>query len=217
MHASSALGAGGESCRCTRWARQVPTDAAALAARPTLFGGMVRDRAEIAAESLPSDVALLDATGTITWANARWLQAARTGSSGLLNGCTVGVDFLRKLRATRTATAQAIATGVAAVIAGEQTHFEQELIAADGSPRWRLQANPLSGSSRGAVLIRSEVTGPVRRSPWDLPDPEVPARIARLTPRERDVLKLMVRGLNNREIAAELGIAYTPCGATPRR
>jgi DNA-binding CsgD family transcriptional regulator len=167
-------------------------------------------RAEIAAESLPSDVALLDATGTITWANATWLRAARTEPAGLLAGCAVGADFLRTLRAKRTPVAEAVAIGVAGVIAGERSRFEHEVTSVDGSRRWRLQANPLRGPTLGAVLVRSEITEPSRGGPWELRDPgDLARRIAQLTPRERDVLRLMVRGFSNREIAADLGIAYT--------
>ncbi|MDP9252096.1 MAG: MEDS domain-containing protein, partial [Chloroflexota bacterium] len=168
------------------------------------------DRASVAAESLSSEVASLDATGTIIWANAAWLRAARTESRELLAGCTVGADFLRTSRAGGTAIAQVVANGVAAVIAGERGRFEQELTSVDGSKRWKLQVSPLRGSSRGAVLMRSAITGPQRDAAWDVLDPaDVESRLSRLTPRELDVLMLMIRGLNNREIAAELGIAYT--------
>jgi DNA-binding CsgD family transcriptional regulator len=168
------------------------------------------DRASLAAESLSNEVASLDARGTIIWANAAWQLAARAESRDLLAGCTVGADFIRTFTAAGTQVAQLVAQGVSAVIAGEQRRFAQELISADGSRRWRLQANPLRGSSRGAVLIRSEVNVPARGAPWGQPDPEDLAnRISRLTPREHEVLRGMVRGLNNREIAAELGIAYT--------
>ena len=164
----------------------------------------------LAAESLSNEVASLDATGTIIWANAAWQLAARAGSRDPLAGCVVGADFSRTFTAAGTAIAPVVAKGVAAVIAGEQSRFEQELSSADGSRRWRLQANPLRGASRGAVLIRSEVTGPATSAPGDPPDPkDLAVRMSRLTPREHEVLRAMIRGLNNREIAAELGVAYT--------
>lgn len=171
---------------------------------------MDRDPAEIAAESLPSEVALLDGSGTIVWANAAWLRAAGAGPGELLAGAVTGVDLLKSLRARGNEAASAVAIGIAAVVAGNRPRFEQELATADGSRHWKLQVNRLSGRSDGAVLIRSEILAQARGAPWHVHDAEdLSARIAGLTPRERDVLRLMVRGLNNREIAAELGIAYT--------
>ena len=167
-------------------------------------------RAELAADSLPSEVASLDAAAIIIWANAAWLLAAGTEPVELLGGCLVGVDFLQQCRARQTAVADSVANGVAEVIAGALRRFERELISADGLRSWRFQASPLRGASAGAVLMRSETTGRSRIAAWDLPDPEdLPIRISELTPRERDVLRSMVLGLSNREIAAELGIAYT--------
>jgi DNA-binding CsgD family transcriptional regulator len=163
-----------------------------------------------AADSLSSEVASLDAAGMILWANAAWVLAAQE-IGGLLMGCAVGVNFLATVRTNGTTTAEPIAVGVAGVLAGERRSFdfEHEVSGTAGARRWRLQARPLHGSSRGAVLLRSEIPAPVRSAGAEPPSDDLRRRIAGLTPRERDVLRLMVRGFDNRGIAAELRIGYT--------
>jgi DNA-binding NarL/FixJ family response regulator len=164
--------------------------------------------AALAAESIPSEVASLDAVGVIMWANAAWLAAAQS-ESYLLAGCAVGTDFLGACRELGTAVALAVASGIAAVIAGKVRRFDHEVTS--GELRWRFQASPIRGATQpGAVVMRSDMTGRAPYALWDISDPaDLPERVARLTPREREVLQLMVQGLNNREIAAELGVAYT--------
>ena len=121
---------------------------------PRGWGRIDLDQASVAAESLSSEVASLDATGTIVWANAAWLLAARRETRELLAGCTVGVDFLRTSRASGTAIAQVVANGVAAVIAGERGRFEQELISVDGSRRWKLRSTDALKRAQGEPPCR---------------------------------------------------------------
>lgn len=160
------------------------------------------------ADSLPADVAALDANGVIVWANASWLRATRSGSDVPVVG-TVGENLLHRCHAIGSPFADAVGEGVAAVISGASRGFEREFISTDGSRHWRVLASPLRGSFSGAVVISSEVTGrwrQIRSDPGEAAD--LAGRIAELTARERDVLGRMVRGLANREIAEELSIGY---------
>jgi DNA-binding CsgD family transcriptional regulator len=128
----------------------------------------------------------------------------------LLAGAEVGANFLAICRSKRNPIADALSIGVVAVLVGQRRYFEQEFELVDSSLRWRFEATPLGQPDRGAVLLRVRIAtraGSLEPSP---PDPaDLTTTIDRLTPRERDVLRLMVRGLDNRQIAAELGIAYT--------
>ncbi len=165
--------------------------------------------ADAAADALRSEMAALDEAGVIAWANDAWMRAAATDDD-LLAGAPVGTDLVAHLRAAPRPGAATVATGIAGVLRGTAPTFEQELLTVDGRRHWSLYAGPLSHSRRGAVVVRSDVSARTHGLLAAPPDPDdLQQRIEQLTPREREVLRLMVRGLENRQIASELGIAYT--------
>ncbi|HEX9496131.1 MAG TPA: LuxR C-terminal-related transcriptional regulator [Candidatus Limnocylindria bacterium] len=170
---------------------------------------MDSDLAFAVANALRSEIAALDEAGMIAWANDAWTRAAGTNGD-LLAGASVGVDLLALLRSARSRAAAAIASGIAAVLRGAAPMFQQELFSTAGLGHWLIFVAPLADPRRGAVVERSDISTQIHGLLAAAPDPEdLPARVEQLSPRERDVLQLMVRGLDNRQIAAELGIAYT--------
>ncbi len=172
---------------------------------------MERDLAHAAANALRSEIAALDEVGVILWANDAWARAAATQDDELLAGASIGTDLLALLRAARLVGGAPIASGIAEVLHGIAPVFEQELLTADGRCHWLVFAAPLARPRRGgAVVARSDISARIHGLLAAPPDPEdLSQRIEQLSPRERDVLRLMVRGLDNRQIASALGIAYT--------
>lgn len=175
---------------------------------------MERDLAFAAANALRSEIAALDEAGVIAWANDAWASAAdRRGGykdEDLLAAAGVGTDLLRHLHSLKQPGAAAIAKGITDVLRGVAQAFEQELLTSDGRRHWLVYSAPLSGPRMGAVVVRSDISARIHGLLASPPDPtDLPERIEQLSPRERDVLRLMVRGFDNRQIAAELGIAYT--------
>lgn len=169
------------------------------------------DPGSIAVDSLDVGLAIVDPAGTITWANASWVDAARR--QGAPAGGK-GLGTLADLSASaRGGAAAAIERGVRSVIEGDSAHFELEYLARAEPPRrFMLSATPLRGESPGAVVMRRQL-----RSADDHhealiaanPSAETAAHVDRLTPREHQILTLLARGLPNRDIARELKIEYT--------
>ena len=161
--------------------------------------------------SLVNEVASLDATGVIIWANGLVEEAAKTDSRDLrwwIPQCELPQDVrcARDSRGTgdrrgrrRRGRGRAWAVRTGAQLHGWRTALETPGQSPSRIIPWRSAHTPLE--IRRSSLARDLPTVP--GGSQDLP------ALSRLTPREHEVLRLMIRGLNNREIAAELGIAYT--------
>jgi DNA-binding CsgD family transcriptional regulator len=161
-----------------------------------------------AADALRAGIATIDRGSAITWANDAWLRSAGNRTDPIA-GAEIGANLLTICRSRRNPVAQALSIGVPPVLAGLRSSFEGEFDWVDDSPRWRFEATLLPRPDRGAVLLRLTIGTRAGGTATPPPDPAgMATTIDRLAPRERDVLRLMLRGLDNRQIAAELGLTY---------
>jgi DNA-binding CsgD family transcriptional regulator len=163
-----------------------------------------------AIDALGTEIAVLDAGGRVAWLSAAWRETTQGSADDPLAGVVVGSNLVDVLRGMPVLGSDHVAAGIAAVAAGAGALSVSELLGSDGSPRWLLVTRQLRSPRQGAVVTRSDPTSRYPVVVPQAPDPaDVSQTIARLSPRELEVLRLMTTGLDNRQIASELGVAYT--------
>jgi PAS domain S-box-containing protein len=116
-------------------------------------------------DSLESKVAVIDRNAIIAAVNARWADSAANKRNHLLNGASVGVNYLEVCRRSGNEShVQEALRGISAVLDHSKRFFELEVPC--DSPKqkhWsRMTVTPLIRFQGGAVISHTDVTGQKR-------------------------------------------------------
>jgi DNA-binding CsgD family transcriptional regulator len=160
-------------------------------------------------------VASLDASGLVTWTNAAWKRARDEAGRDGIDAAAVGTNYLAMCRRSNHPAAPLIAGGIEAVLRGEVEQFEVEYHADQSRDRrTQLVVAGAPQPPRSASVIQVDL-GPQAMA-QSVQRRRATNAASELTPREREVLAGMARGLDNQAIAVELGIGYTTVRAHTR-
>jgi len=183
------------------------------------FGGSPVETAMAALAGLRARIALLDQSAVVVWTNASWSRSRQGQTEDTLAAVALGVNYLAVCRRSRHPAAAAIAEGVRAVVEREATFFELEYSHGQHGRRTKISVTPAPAGQDGAVVMQVDSYGPTgTSSSLTAAEPVVATAVLPevLTGRERDVLMLMARGLENQAIATELAIGYSTVRAHVR-
>ena len=186
--------------------------------RPALGGSPV-ETAMAALAGLRARIALLDQNAIVVWTNSSWSRFRQGQSGDTLAAVALGVNYLSVCLRSRHPAAAAIAAGVRAVVERAANFFELEYSQGPHGRRTKISVTPAPSGQDGAVVVQVDSSGATGVSS-SLPAAE-PALATEVMPevltgRERDVLMLMARGLENQAIASELAIGYSTVRAHVR-
>ncbi len=118
---------------------------------------------EAAFQALPTQMAVLDTSGTILYVNAAWRTFARENGAPLLAEASVGCNYLVSSSSGEGDGAETgldASSGIAAVLAGTLPLFTLEYPChSPDEQRWfLLYAAPLPGETGGAVVAHLDIT-----------------------------------------------------------
>jgi DNA-binding NarL/FixJ family response regulator len=185
--------------------------------RPAL-GGSPGETAMAGLAGLRARIALLDRDALVVWTNSSWSRFRLGQTSDTLAAVSLGVNYLAVCRRSRHPAAPAIAEGVRAVVEGAATFFELEHAYGLQGRHTKISVTPAPNGQNGAVVMQVDSYGATAPGTVAAPQSAVatPFSPEVLTGRERDVLLLMARGLENQAIATELAIGYSTVRAHVR-
>jgi DNA-binding CsgD family transcriptional regulator len=183
--------------------------------------GALPDQTLAALASLRARIALLERTGVVVWVNAAWSRFRQSQNGETLAAAALGVNYIAVCRRSHHPAGAAIAEGVQVVVDRRASVFEleYEALGAQGR-RTKISVTPAPARQDGAVVMQVDSYGPTEArftSPTAEPAAAAaPLTVEVLTGREREVLALMARGLDNQVIANDLGIGYATVRAHVR-
>jgi DNA-binding CsgD family transcriptional regulator len=184
------------------------------------FGESPDQNTLAALAELRARIALLDRTGVIVWTNSSWSRLRQSQTGDTLAAAALGVNYIAVCRRSHHPASAVIAEGVHVVVerTGSFFELEYEALGAQGR-RTKISITPAPAGHDGAVVMQVDSHGPTQASALRITPPAAAAATSAaeaLTGREREVLALMARGLDNQAIASELGIGYATVRAHVR-